>query len=68
MVKIIRTTRPAPIKTANITSDNCRSVSIIMIRLPKIINSARSSSEIPALENIRTTSTSLDRRVISRPV
>ena len=54
--------------TANMISDSCQSVSKSMIMLPTIIRITRSSSAKPALENIRTTSTSLETRVIKRPV
>ena len=54
--------------TANMINDNCQSVSRSMKMLPAIISSTRSSSAKPALENMRTTSTSLETRVIKRPV
>jgi hypothetical protein len=58
----------SPMATVNmtITTRNSRqSIKTIMNRLPAIINTARSISDNPALVNMRTISTSLDKRVIS---
>jgi hypothetical protein len=59
---------PAMGSMASMTSESCQSVTMSMTTLPMIIVTARSSSDRPELENMRTTSTSLVRRVISWPV